>query len=214
MLQAAHTSLTTNVVSGVPIPAAQLDATQPPAAQPSAVPMQTPGQPPPPSAAQPQPSSQTPQAELAALSIQAQPRSGSTKNSEGSPAEGAEPKGGSPTAEEGLSSPSKQVKMMSGILEVLAREVLNPASTKETRDAAHTCLQVLSMVKRKEKKRLDYTLRREFDEMPDNILGCPEHGHTAKTAHMTAQAWSHILAHSLCSTACPNWLDYISTHQS
>ena len=153
MLQAAHTSLTTNVMSGVPIPATQPDATQPPAAQPSAVPMQTPGQPPPPSAAPPQPmpappSSQTPQAELAALSIQAQPRSVSTKNSEGSPAEGAEPKGGSPTAEEGLSSPSKQVKMMSGILEVLAREVLNPASTKGTRDAAHTCLQVLSMVKR------------------------------------------------------------------
>lgn len=189
MSQAAHTSLTTSVASSMPIPAAQLDATQPPAAQPSAVPMQTPGQPPPPSAAQPQPmpapsSSQTPQAELAALSIQAQARSVSTKNSEGSPAEGAEPKGGSPTAEEGLSSPSKQVKMMSGILEVLAREVLNPASTKETRSAAHTCLQVLSMVKRKEKKRIDYTLRREFD----NILGCPEHGHTGKTAHMTAQA--------------------------
>ena len=51
------------------------------------------------------------------------------------------PKGGSPSAGDGP-SPSKQVKMMTGILEVLAREVLNPASTKETRDAAHLCLQV------------------------------------------------------------------------
>ena len=51
------------------------------------------------------------------------------------------PKGGSPGAGDGA-SPSQQVKMMTGILEVLAREVLNPASTKETRDAAHSCLQV------------------------------------------------------------------------
>ena len=64
------------------------------------------------------------------------------KKSDSTPAEAAGPQGGSPKAEEGLGSPSKQVKMMSGILEVLAREVLNPASTKETRDAAHTCLQV------------------------------------------------------------------------
>ncbi|KAL0051806.1 hypothetical protein WJX82_002492 [Trebouxia sp. C0006] len=61
----------------------------------------------------------------------------------------AGPQGGSPKAEEGLGSPSKQVKMMSGILEVLAREVLNPASTKETRDAAHTCLQIMAEGTRK-----------------------------------------------------------------
>lgn len=44
-------------------------------------------------------------------------------------------------------SPSKHVKMMTGILEVLAREVLNPASSKETRDAAHTCLQVRQLLR-------------------------------------------------------------------
>lgn len=55
------------------------------------------------------------------------------------------PKGASPGVKEGL-SPSKQVKMMTGILEVLAREVLNPASSKETRDAAHSCLQVCKLL--------------------------------------------------------------------
>lgn len=67
------------------------------------------------------------------------PDSTEGKKIDRSPASG--PKGGSPGAGDGV-SPSKQVKMMTGILEVLAREVLNPASTKETRDAAHACLQV------------------------------------------------------------------------
>ena len=64
---------------------------------------------------------------------------------EGSPSGGT--KQGSPGAGAGAGdgpSPSKQVKMMTGILEVLSREVLNPASTKETRDAAHSCLQVVT----------------------------------------------------------------------
>ena len=40
--------------------------------------------------------------------------------------------------------PEADQKMMMGILEVLVREVMNPASTKETREAAHTCLEVKS----------------------------------------------------------------------
>ncbi len=145
-LQAAHASAAANQPPARQPPAGQLPASEPPALQPA--PAQTPSQPllPPgtSSAAITGPASgPTPQGDSPALSAQAQPGSSDVKKSDSTPAEAAGPQGGSPKAEEGVGSPSKQVKMMSGILEVLAREVLNPASTKETRDAAHTCLQVL-----------------------------------------------------------------------
>ena len=148
-LQAAHASTAANQPPARQPPAGQLPASEPPASQPA--PAQTPSQPLLPPGTQLQSSSaaitgpasgSTAQADSPALSTQAQPGSSDVKKGDSTPAEAAGPQGGSPKAEEGLSSPSKQVKMMSGILEVLAREVLNPASTKETRDAAHTCLQV------------------------------------------------------------------------
>ncbi|KAL0020642.1 hypothetical protein WJX79_010395 [Trebouxia sp. C0005] len=94
-------------------------------------------------------SSPTAQVDSPALSTQAQPGSSDVKKIDSTPAEAARPQGGSPKDEEGVGSPSKQVKMVSGILEVLAREVLNPASTNETRDAAHTCLQIMAEGTRK-----------------------------------------------------------------
>ena len=92
---------------------------------------------------------QSPQPDPTALIAQgsgaadpARPSSAGAKKADGSPPGSAgRPEGGSPEAGDG-GGPSKHVKMITGILEVLAREVLNPASTTETRDAAHTCLQV------------------------------------------------------------------------
>ncbi len=148
-LQAAHASAAASQPPARQPPAGQLSASEPPASQPA--PAQTHSQPLLPPGTQLQTSSAavtapasnpTAQADSPALSTQAQPGSSDVKKSDSTPAEAAGPQGGSPKAEEGVGSPSKQVKMMSGILEVLAREVLNPASTKETRDAAHTCLQV------------------------------------------------------------------------
>ena len=43
----------------------------------------------------------------------------------------------------GMVDASRKNLLMLGILEVLMREVLNPASSKETRDAAHSCLEVM-----------------------------------------------------------------------
>ena len=148
-LQAAHASAAANQPPARQPPAGQLPASEPPVSQPA--PAQTPSPPLLPPGTQLQTSSaaitasasgSTVQADSSGLSTQAQPGSSDVKKSDSTPAEAAGPQGGSPKAEEGVGSPSKQVKMMSGILEVLAREVLNPASTKETRDAAHTCLQV------------------------------------------------------------------------
>ena len=66
---------------------------------------------------------------------------GQKKGSDSPPGSAGGPQAGQLGAGE-TGRPSKHVKMMTSVLEVLAREVLNPASTKETRDAAHTCLQV------------------------------------------------------------------------
>ena len=149
-LQAAHGSAAANQLPARLPPAGQVPASEPPASQPAATPAQIPGHPLPPgaqlqtsSAAITGPaSSPTAQVDSPALSTQAQPGSSDEKKIDSTPAEAARPQGGSPKDEEGVGSPSKQVKMVSGILEVLAREVLNPASTNETRDAAHMCLQV------------------------------------------------------------------------
>ena len=141
-------------------PASQLPANQPavslppllqapgqaPLPAPSAEPHGTPrpitatssGQP-----AHPQLSTQT---SLAAAASETGP---AVKKGDGIPAAVGGSKEDSPKADEGAGTPSKAVKMMSGILEVLVREVLNYASTAETRDAAHTCLQIMAEGTRK-----------------------------------------------------------------
>ena len=150
-MQAAHVSAAANQPPARQAPAGPDPASGPPALQPAPISGQTPGHPLLPPGTQLQTNSAaitapasgpTAQADSPALSTQSQPSSSDVKKIDSTPAEAAGPQGASPKPEEGVGSPSKQVKMMSGILEVLAREVLNPASTKETRDAAHTCLQV------------------------------------------------------------------------
>lgn len=162
-LQAGWTGAASQQVSHQPAPPApvshQLSTVQqlqPPATNPGTV--QSLGQGHPSLSAQQHPGSgtispaaqgQSPQPDPAALNAQGSgaadptwPSSAGGKKGDGSPPGSAgRPEGGSPEAGDG-GGPSKHVRMMTGILEVLAREVLNPASTKETRDAAHTCLQV------------------------------------------------------------------------
>ncbi len=161
--KAARPSTAADSLPARPPPAGQLPANQSPVVQAPLSTLQTPGQPLPPSlATQPHdrpeiiPASANGQpaqperaaalsAQVSAASESTQPGSGGmTQTGSGSPADAGGSKDESPNAGGGeAGSPSKQIKMMSGILEVLAREVLNPASTEETRDAAHTCLQVL-----------------------------------------------------------------------
>lgn len=111
--------------------------------------VQTPAQPLPSSSPAQQPGSETIQPAATAQANQSTLAAQTVvegRKSDGSPPTYAgSPKGGSPGAGDGASH-SKQVKMMTGILEVLAREVLNPASTKETRDAAQACLQVWQLL--------------------------------------------------------------------